>query len=59
MKNQMTINEPEKFNIEEGREVQNHLLEIKAIRQDVFHELNESSDNTSLRTLPFAEAVWF
>lgn len=43
----LLFEEPEKFIIEEGREVQNHLLEIKAIRQDVFHELNESSDNTN------------
>lgn len=40
--------EPEKFNVEEGREVENHLLEINAITQDVFHELNKSSDNTNL-----------
>lgn len=47
----MTINEPEKFNVEERREVENHLLEINAITQDVFHELNGSSDNTNLNAI--------
>lgn len=43
--------EPEKFNVEEGREVENHLLEVNAITQDVFHELNGSSDNTNLNAI--------
>uniref|UniRef100_A0A8W8MLL9 Uncharacterized protein n=1 Tax=Magallana gigas TaxID=29159 RepID=A0A8W8MLL9_MAGGI len=44
----LLIIEPEKFNVEEGREVENHLLEVNTITQDVFHELNGSSDNTNL-----------
>lgn len=43
--------EPKKFNVEEGREVENHLLEINAITQDVFHELNKYSDNTNLNAI--------
>lgn len=43
--------EPEKFNVEEGREVENHLLEINATTQDVFHELNKYSDNTNLNAI--------
>lgn len=34
--------------VEEGVEVQTNLLENKTIIQDVFHEVNESSDNTNL-----------
>lgn len=38
--------------VEEGVEVQNNLLENKTIIQDVFHEVNESSDNTNLNAKP-------
>lgn len=38
--------------VEEGVEVQNNLLEKKAIIQDVFHEVNESSDKTNLNAKP-------
>lgn len=37
---------------EEGVEVQTNLLENKTIIQDVFHEVNESSDKTNLNTKP-------
>lgn len=33
--------------VEEGVEVQTNLLENKTIIQDVFHEVNESSDKTN------------
>lgn len=38
--------------VEEGVEVQTNLLENKAIIQDVFHEVNESSDKTNLNAKP-------
>lgn len=37
---------------EEGVEVQTNLLENKTIIQDVFHEVNESSDKTNLNVKP-------
>lgn len=38
--------------VEEGVEVQTNLLENKTIIQDVFHEVNESSDKTNLNAKP-------
>lgn len=38
--------------VEEGVEVQTNLLENKTIIQDVFHEVNESSDKTILNAKP-------
>lgn len=37
---------------EEGVEVQTNLLENKTIIQDVFHEVNESSDKINLNAKP-------
>lgn len=50
-KSKRTKSEPDKINVEEGPEVQNRLLENKTIIQDMFHELNESSDNTNLNAI--------
>lgn len=38
--------------LEKGVEVQTNLLENKTIIQDVFHEVNESSDKTNLNAKP-------
>lgn len=38
--------------VEEGVDVQTNLLENKTIIQDVFHEVNESSDKTNLNAKP-------
>lgn len=38
--------------VEEGVEVQTNLLENKTIIQDVFHEVNESSDKINLNAKP-------
>lgn len=38
--------------VEEGVEVQTNLLENKTIIQDVFHEVNESSDKTNFNAKP-------
>lgn len=38
--------------VEEGVEVQTNLLENKTIIQDVFYEVNESSDKTNLNAKP-------
>lgn len=38
--------------VEEGVEVQTNLLENRTIIQDVFHEVNESSDKTNLNAKP-------
>lgn len=38
--------------LEKGVEVQTNLLENKTIIQDVFYEVNESSDKTNLNAKP-------